>query len=233
VVVGTDFAAVGRLLSAPARSAILDALLDGREHSAGELAQVAGVATSTTSEHLQALVGGGLVRQRRSGRHRFYSVTDERVAEALEVLGQLCPDMPVRSLRESRARDALQVARTCYDHLAGQLGVALHDAYVECGWLDDGSLAVTDRGRRGFQSAGVAIEELEGGRRRLTRPCLDWTERRTHVAGALGAAVAIRFFELGWIRRRPADRGLVVTQPGARGFAEHYGIELQSLVNRR
>ncbi|MEP6666794.1 MAG: helix-turn-helix domain-containing protein, partial [Nocardioidaceae bacterium] len=156
----TDFAAIGRLLAAPARSSMLGLLFDGEEHVAGELAASAGVRASTASEHLAALVSGGLVTVRTGGRHRHYSLGSPAVAEALELLGHLCPTTEIRSLRQSRALTALASARTCYDHLAGRLGVDLLDSLVVKNWLRLEPLEITERGEAGLADLGIQLDEL-------------------------------------------------------------------------
>jgi len=221
----TDFAHVGRLLAAPARSAMLDLLLDGQAHTAGDLAAAAGVRAPTASEHLAALVDGGLVRVRSSGRHRYFELADAQTAAALEAVGHLCPSPPVTSLRLSREQRRLRQARTCYDHLAGQLGVALHDGLVARGWLDGPSSAVTASGDEGFVALRIDLDALRRHRRALTRSCLDWTERRPHLAGSLGAAVATAFFENGWVTRKTGSRGLTITDPGRRALETTFGAD--------
>ncbi len=222
----TDFAHIGRLLAAPARSAMLDLLLDGTAHPAGDLAACAGVSASTASEHLTTLVEGGMLRVRMSGRHRYYEIADARTAEALEVLGHLCPTLPVRSLRQARTRDALEIARTCYDHLAGRLGVALHDAMVDQEWLDPDSLLVTPAGSTKFGELGIDVPALSAGQRRLSRGCLDWTERRTHLAGALGKALADSLLSRRWVRRMPTGRALKITPTGERELLAAFSIDV-------
>lgn len=221
----TDFAYIGRLLAAPARSAMLDVLLDGTAHPAGDLAACAGVSASTASEHLAVLVDGGMLRVRMAGRHRYYEIADAPTAEALEVLGHLCPTLPVRSLRQARSRDALAIARTCYDHLAGRLGVALHDAMVDQEWLVANSLLVTPAGASGFGDLGIDTASLSAGQRRLSRACLDWTERRTHLAGALGKAVADSLLSRRWVRPMPSGRALTISPTGERELLARFAID--------
>lgn len=223
--VATDFSTIGRLLAAPSRSAMVSALMDGLTRPAGELAAIAGISAATASEHLAVLVDGGLVTVRSSGRHRYVELASVEVAEALEVLGHLCPPSKVRSLRQARARDAMQLARTCYDHLAGRLGVDLHDALVGRRWLDASSLLPTASGSRRLTALGVDLADLSTGRRRLSRPCLDWTERRTHLAGSLGAALADLALNLGWVQRHRADRSLAITPTGSAALHEHFGLD--------
>jgi DNA-binding transcriptional ArsR family regulator len=224
--VDVDMAAIARLLGEPARMAMLETLLDGGTKSGRELAKAAKVAPSTASEHLAQLQDAGLVTAAPDGRRRAYSLSGPPVAEALEALGALAPPKPPRSLREATAAQLHREARTCYDHLAGSLGVAVCDGLVAKGWLDpaDGGWTVTARGVRSFGELGVSVEELRAGRRPLTRVCVDWSERRPHVAGALGAAVATRFFERRWIERRSGVRAVAVTEKGRSELVEWLGV---------
>ena len=223
---GTDFAAVAGLLGHPARSAMVDALMAGEGLSAGKLARAAGVAPSTASQHLGRLVDGGLVTVVADGRQREHRLAGPEVAEALEALARICPPTPVRSLRHARARDALAHARTCYDHLAGAVGVALADALVDRAWLAPGGdgWEVTAAGEAGLASAGVDVAAARRARRALARRCVDWTERRPHLAGALGAAVTATALTAGWIRRHPAGRAVVVTPAGRRALTDRFGV---------
>jgi DNA-binding transcriptional ArsR family regulator len=225
---GTDFAAVGRLLSSPARSAMLDVLLEGGTASASVLAAAASVKPSTASEHLAALVEGHMVAVATRGRNREYRIADREIALALEALSRICPDRPVRSLRAARTMEAMRGARTCYDHLAGQLGVEILDALVQRRWLvahgDD--YALGDSGEQALIGLGVDVAAARRQRRNFARPCLDWTERRPHLAGALGAALCQSVVRAGWVRRRRSGRGLSVTALGVDQLAEALGISL-------
>jgi DNA-binding transcriptional ArsR family regulator len=222
----TDMAAIARLIGEPARMAMLEELLDGETKSGRELATAAKVAPSTASEHLAQLEEAGLVSAAPNGRKRAYSLSGPPVGEALEALGTLAPPKPPRSLREATKAQLHREARTCYDHLAGSLGVAVCDALVAREWLDpaDGGWTVTARGVESFADLGIGVEELRAERRPLTRVCVDWSERRPHVAGALGAALATRLFERRWIERRPGVRAVAVTDAGRSGLAEWLGV---------
>ncbi len=210
-----DFTVIGRALAAPARATIIDLLMDGSARPAGELATAAGISASATSEHLTVLLDAGLIHRDARGRQRFYRVASPSVAAGLEHIGQLCPATPVRSLRQSRQQRDLADARLCYDHLAGRIGVALTDTYVERGWLQPNDLSLTPSGERAFTDLGIDLPGLLSRRRRLTRPCPDWTERRLHLAGSLGAAIADLFRQRDWTQRRPTGRGLTFTSHGA------------------
>lgn len=199
---------------------MLDSLMSGRALAAGELARVAGIAPSTASEHLARLLSGGLVEVVARGRHRYYRIAGPAVGAALEALSHVAPARPVRTLRESGHARALGFARTCYDHLAGRCGVALHDALLERQWLSE-AYDVTPAGATALAGWGVDVEAARGRRRSFARPCLDWTERRPHLAGALAAGIEAALLERGWFVRRSADsRALRLTEQGRAWLAE-------------
>ncbi|GHG29408.1 ArsR/SmtB family transcription factor [Streptomyces albogriseolus] len=213
------------------RAACLLALLDGRAWTAGELARHCGVAASTLSEHLGKLVGGGLLTEERQGRHRYVRLADARVAQLVEDLtAQLAPDAaePPRGLRQSGADSAMARGRTCYDHLAGRLGIAVTDALTARGLLrQDTGFALTDAGLDWFGALGV---DLDGrGRRPLARACLDWTERRPHLAGAAGAALCRHLLERGWCVRIGSGRAVKVTGTGEQALTDLLGIDTAAL----
>jgi DNA-binding transcriptional ArsR family regulator len=222
-----DLASVARLLAEPARMAMLEALLGGDTRSGRQLAAAAGVAPSTASEHLAQLQEGGLVTATADGRKRAYSLSGPPVAEALEALAALAPPKPVNSLREATAAQLHREARTCYDHLAGSLGVAVCDALVAREAIDpaDGGWMVTAHGERGLAQLDIDVGALRTLRRPLTRVCIDWSERRPHLAGALGAAIASGFLDRRWLERRPGMRAVAVTPRGRRALAEWPGVE--------
>lgn len=222
-----DFSALGKALASPARSVILSLLMDGTIRPAGELARAAGVSASTASEHLAVLVDSGLVTCTARGRGRYYRLTGPDVAHALETLGHIVPAAPTTGYTGARAAQKLASGRFCYDHLAGQLGVGLAQGWVAAGWLDDPDhLRLTPVGRDGFADLGVDIVEVDRLRRPTTRACLDWTERRPHLAGALGAAVADLCLVSDWVVRRPGSRGVRVTEAGAAVFRRRWGVSL-------
>jgi DNA-binding transcriptional ArsR family regulator len=212
-----DLTAPAVLIAEPARAAMLDALMSGRALAAGELAHLAGVSRPTASEHLHRMLDGGLVDVVSAGRHRYYRLAGPQVAEALEALAHLGPPKPVRTLRQSNTARALAYARTCYDHLAGTCGVALLDTLLAEGWLADadGGYGVTTTGERELVALGIDLDAVRSARRTFARPCLDWTERRSHLAGGLAAAVTIRLIDLGWFARRTNHgRALRLTDKG-------------------
>ncbi|MBF6175147.1 ArsR/SmtB family transcription factor [Nocardia blacklockiae] len=242
----TDIAAVGALLADATRARIVTTLTDGRALPASVLASESGVAASTASEHLSRLVDGGLLTVERSGRHRYYRLANSEVAVAIEALAVLAPSRPVRSLRESTRAAALRRARSCYDHLAGRLGVAVTEALLEQRALirTDG-VAGTVRAQDDpisaplrdhpyqlgpnaeplFAELGVDLSAAERGRRPLLRFCVDWSEQRHHLSGGLGAAVLTRMESAGWVERGRTRRSLRVTDSGARVLSEVLGVE--------
>jgi DNA-binding transcriptional ArsR family regulator len=242
-----DIAAVAELLGNPARARVMMALTDGRALPAGRLATEAGVAASTASEHLARLTAAGMLSVERQGRHRYYRIDSPQVIAALEALAQIAPPAPISSLREHTRAHALREGRLCYDHLAGRLGVALMSTLIERGAITGGDgvhhpeSATTDRlsapghdvdyrlteqGAELIGSLGVDVASLATARRPLIRYCIDWTEQRHHLAGALGAAIAGRLFELDWLRRRRIPRAIELTDHGAAGLARGLGVRL-------
>jgi hypothetical protein len=210
---------------------MLEALLDGRTATAGELAAAASVKRSTASEHLAALVEGRMIVVATRGRHREYSIVDRDIARALEALSRISPERPVRSLRSARNMDALRDARTCYDHLAGRLGVDVLAALLQREWLvarGDGYV-LSATGERSLVHLGVDVPSARLQRRHFARACLDWTERRPHLAGALGAALCQSVVRAGWVRRRRTGRGLLVTPLGVAQLEEAFGISVTPL----
>jgi DNA-binding transcriptional ArsR family regulator len=218
---------VARLIGEPARAAMLDALTSGRALTAGELARVAGITPPTASEHLARMRDGGLVTVVVAGRHRYHQLASPEVAQALEALSLIGPPKPARSLRQSQATAAMLVARTCYDHLAGQVGVALHDGLVGLSALEVGGAGyeLTAAGSTLLSEWGLDVEAARARRRAFARPCLDFTERRPHLAGALGAAILSRLVDLGWLLPRAKDhRAVRVTDAGRAGLASVFGV---------
>jgi DNA-binding transcriptional ArsR family regulator len=217
------------LVGDPGRAAMLMALMDGRALTATELARAAGITPQTASGHLGRLTTAGLLSRHCQGRHHYHRLASPAVAHMLETIMEASAAgdalRPQRSVVTGPRDKAMRAARTCYDHLAGQLGVRLADALGERGYveLSDEGGAVTETGMDFFRSFGL---ELGGGpaARLYCRPCLDWSERRLHIGGTLGAKLAARCFALNWIRRNSESRAVTVTPAGQRGFRETLGI---------
>ncbi|WSD73219.1 winged helix-turn-helix domain-containing protein [Streptomyces sp. NBC_01591] len=221
-------AALAALLADETRAAFCLALLDGRAWTAGELARYASVAPSTASEHLGKLVAGGLLAEERQGRHRYLRLADERIAHLVEDLAAQVapgsvPERP-RTLSAVSAGSAMARGRTCYDHLAGRIGIAIADAMTVRGLLvQDTGFALTDEGLRWFDELGIGLET--GSRRPLVRSCLDWTERRPHLAGVAGAALCRHALDTGWCVRIGSGRAVKATPDGEQALYERLGIE--------
>jgi DNA-binding transcriptional ArsR family regulator len=224
---GPYIAEAASLIGDPARANMLAALLGGRAMTATELGITAGVAPSTASGHLAKLLDGKLVSVVPAGRHRYFRLASPAVARVLEELMVLAGDGPPRHRPRSRCEDAMARARTCYDHLAGKLGVALADSLAAEDYIvltEEGGL-LTDSGRAFLGGIGVELDR-EKSRRAFCRPCLDWSERRWHIGGAVGAALADRCFALGWTERREDSRAIRISAAGERAFGEMFGVRL-------
>lgn len=220
------------LVGDPTRAAMLAALMDGRALTASELACVGGVAPQTASGHLARLSAAGLLAPSRQGRHHYYRLASAEVARMLETMMAVSHGTPAGRRRAvvTGPRDAaMRAARTCYDHLAGTLGVRIADGLVERGHIElsDEAGAVTEAGLAFLEDFGIDLAAgPRSGKRVFCRPCLDWSERRPHVGGTLGAALATRCLALGWIARVPGSRAVSVTPSGRRGLVERFGIAL-------
>ncbi len=196
------------------------ALIDGRAWTVGELARAAGIAPSTASEHVGALTAAGFVRTLKQGRHRYVRLDGPDVAELIETMSRFAGPEPPRSLRASVRARRLAAARTCYDHLAGRLGVAIRDGMLATGLLDDADgLHITRRGRAVLDELGV---DLTRTRRPVVKDCLDWTERREHLSGAMPAALLDRALAAGWLVRDPSRA--IRLNPGAASALERLGV---------
>ena len=238
-----DIARTAALFADPARVRVLLALADGRALAASVLAAEARLSAQGVSAHLAKLRAAGLVVAEKSGRHRFYRLAGPDTAELLETLARYSPSQPVTSLREGTRAEALRTARTCYDHLAGRLGVAVTSALLARRALTGPGDTRRRPGDRisaplrehpytlgpsaapVFGSLGVDLDLVATGRRPLLKFCLDWSEQRHHLAGALGAALATRFLDAGWVTRRAqAHRALRLTPEGTQALATHLGL---------
>ena len=207
---------------------MIDRLMDGSEASAGELARVAGVSASTASEHLSELEVGGLVSSTARGRCKYFTISTRDVASALERLSLICPPKEVRSLRQSRDASAMAHFRTCYDHLAGSVAVALCDELARRRWTirRGDSILLSRRGEVGLTEVGVDFQWARAQRRTFLRTCVDWSEKRPHLAGAVGAELARVFLDRGWARRRPGGRGLDITGSGRRILSDRFSVQV-------
>lgn len=227
------FATTASLVGDPARAGMLHALMDGRALTASELARAAGVTPQTASGHLGRLVEAGLLTVWKQGRHRYHRIASPSVARMMESIMLVAADLEAaRAPPFVGPRDeSLRAARTCYDHLAGRLGVGLADALVAGGHLilsDDGG-EVTEAGFALFEQVGIDVAPLFASRdtrsaRILCRPCLDWSERRPHLAGAVGAALCDHSLQDGWIRRVKDSRAVTVTPKGRQIFRDAFGL---------
>jgi len=225
------FTEIASLAGDPARAGMLHALMDGRALTAGELAQAAHVTPQTASGHLVKLAAGGLIAVEKQGRHRYHRLASPAVARMLESIMQVAAGAAPRKPVVTGPRDqALRAARTCYDHLAGHLGVALADSMVANRQIELTSDAgiVTADGAALFDRLGIALESRgpAKGKRMLCRPCLDWSERRPHIGGALGAALCTHCLQAGWIRRVDGSRAVGVTAKGRQEFRKHFGFDV-------
>jgi DNA-binding transcriptional ArsR family regulator len=225
-----DLVRVAGVIGEPARAAMLSALLGGQELSAGELARRADVAPATATAHLARLVDGGLVTRRRDGRHRYFALANADVAAALEALARIAPlraDGRAAGSSGLEPNAALRYARTCYDHLAGSLGVRLTDALLDRDLLRGrDAFDVTAAGEGWLKTLGVDVEALRRSRRAFARPCLDWTERRNHLAGGVGAAIATAMMERRWVVRMEGTRAVRLTLRGREGLYRSLGLDV-------
>jgi DNA-binding transcriptional ArsR family regulator len=243
-----DIASIGALVADPGRARILLALGDGRALPASVLADEAGVAASTASAHLARLVKGGMLRAERHGRHRYYRLAGPEVGELIEALARISPPAAVRSLKQGSKAHAVRFARTCYDHLAGMLGTQLMQALLEQDLMTGGDgvfdpesahqdrpaafgsdldYRLTHSGVHELKAFGIDFDSLPS-RRPLIRYCVDWSEQRHHLAGSLGAAMATRMLDLGWVRRADRSRAVHISDAGYDGLREQFGLELSS-----
>jgi DNA-binding transcriptional ArsR family regulator len=223
-----QIAEVAALVGDPARANILVALLGGRALTATELSHAAGVSPQTTSGHLGKLSTARLVVLMKQGRHRYYRLAGPQVGHMLESIMNVALEGPPRYQPRSRLDDAMRHARTCYDHFAGVLGVGIADAMIGRGYLvlDDEAGEVTPSGMDFLLQLGVDLAGAQAKRRMFCRPCLDWTERRSHIGGAVGAAFALRCFDLKWIERVGDTRAVKVTTLGRRGLMESLALSI-------
>ncbi len=226
-----DLASVAALMADRNRAQLLLTLLGGVPQSGSALAEAAGISRSLASAHLKKLVAGGLVRAKPNGRQQLYSIASEPVADALEILILLAPASKVSSLRDATRARSLRWARMCYDHLAGAVGVSVTEALLDRGLLgeQDGAYLLGPRGAAEFGRFGIEVDRLDRQTRPLLRPCRDWSERRFHLAGSLGAALTRTMLERRWIATREASRIVTVTEAGLAGLLDWPGADLAAL----
>ncbi|MHB8542135.1 MAG: ArsR/SmtB family transcription factor [Candidatus Acidiferrales bacterium] len=220
-------ASVAELIGEPARAAMLVGLLSGRALPAGELARLAGVSAQSASAHLSKLVLGGLLVVQSRGRYRYYKIADSRVAHAVEALGSISTRPRHANAPQSRDAMALRDARSCYDHFAGRIAVEVTEKLETLKVIRRAGNRNYELGPEGpewFANLGVDVELVRRSRREFALQCLDWTERRSHLAGSLGAALFLRLLDLGWIARRRETRAMRVTHRGANEFRAQFGI---------
>jgi DNA-binding transcriptional ArsR family regulator len=223
---GPDIAMLGALIGDPARANMLTALMSGKALTPTELSQEAGITPQTASSHLGRLQEGGLLTQVKQGRHRYYSLAGEDVAALLENLMGIASRRGHTRTRTGPKDPALRHARVCYDHLAGEMAVRMFDSLTSRGMItvSDADVKLTRNGRSFIADFGIDLSALPAGRRPLCRPCLDWSARRTHLAGSLGAAFYVRYQELGWAKREPDSRAVTFNRRGENGFLEMFPV---------
>lgn len=218
-------ASIAGAIGEPARARMLYSLVDGRARTSTELAVIAGVSPSTASVHLDRLRATRLVTMAAQGKHRYYSLAGTDVAHALESLSVLAGFSPRRFVPNTPVE--LRAARTCYDHIAGRLGVALHDRFRRLAWLagDGNSYEVTSSGMNALTAIGIDVKTLRALRRKFAYPCIDWSERRPHLGGALGAALLTSALRSKWVVQDPGARSLEITRRGRHELRARFGIE--------
>lgn len=238
-----DIASVAALMGESARAAVLMALIDGRALSASTLAVEASVAPSTLSSHLARLVDGGLISMEPSGRHRYFRLATPEVAEAVEALARVAPTHSIRSLRQATHAKTIRLARTCYDHLAGRLGVAICDALVDSeviritssekagtdpivGAGRSNKYIITEYGKERLRAFGIDLDRPS--RRPLVLYCLDWSEQRPHLGGRLGASLLDRLIALNWLLQGER-RIITITKEGQSGLIREFGLDPEEL----
>ena len=221
---GPDISLIGSLIGDPARANMLTALMTGKALTASELASEAGITAQTASTHLKKLEAADLLRQRKQGRHRYFALADEEVGSVLEAMMGLAAKRGLLRTRTGPKDPALRKARVCYNHLAGDLGVRLYDGLVASKALieHDEDIELTDAGAARTAEFGIDVPSLSKLRRPLCKSCLDWSTRRTHLAGSLGTAFLDRFYDLGWAKREEGSRVIGFTATGEKNLLEQF-----------
>ncbi|KWW20688.1 MULTISPECIES: helix-turn-helix domain-containing protein [Peribacillus] len=223
-----NVAMIATLVSEASRAAILTTLLDGRYHTTSELAYMAGIEPQTASFHLAKMVDVNIVTVEKQGRHRYYGIQNQEVAQVMESFLSIAPPIEIKSLKQASEAKAMRLARTCYDHLAGNLGVQLTESLVKMGVLyeDKNGFSVTEKGEAFFSNFQIDCKKIKKKRRSFTHKCLDWSERRHHLSGALGNALLERLLELNWIQRLPNTRAIKITPDGKKGLKETFFLQI-------
>jgi len=226
-----DFATIAALIGDPSRASILNALLSGEALPASELAYRAHITPQTASSHLSKLLDAHLVKVTAMGRHRYYSLKNHDVAQILETLQLIAPPLKPKSTRPTKISPELCHARTCYDHLAGKLGVTVTHALLEQNFVveDEQNYGLTPKGLDWLDTWGIDVEPLTKKRRKFAFACLDWSERRFHIAGSLGAVIADLFIENAWVKRLPHTRALKITSKGTTLLKQEFAITMDKL----
>ncbi|MEK4968186.1 metalloregulator ArsR/SmtB family transcription factor [Cytobacillus sp. FSL R7-0696] len=223
-----NITALTALLAEKSRATILAALMDGKFHTASELAYMATIKPQTASFHLAKLIENNLVISEKNGRFRYFRLANEEVANTLEIFMSISPPPEVRSLKQSSQLKRLENARTCYDHLAGRLSVTLTNIMQEEGYIEKSNkrFIITTKGEHFFKELGIDLIALSRKRRSFCHACLDWSERTHHLGGALGNGLFERYIELGWLESRENSREIVITTEGKSGFKEFFGLSI-------
>ncbi|PRX54595.1 ArsR/SmtB family transcription factor [Flagellimonas meridianipacifica] len=222
------FISTASLLCEPSRAKIVWSLLDGRAYTASELALVADLSATSVSNHLSKLLNGDIVKVDVQGRHRYYSFANPEVAYAVESLANFANQKPTSKPDKPSTKNDIKYCRTCYDHLAGKLGVQITDKLIskKIIQLQDKTFVVTENGKKFFEDFGLDLAELIKQRRYFAKACLDWSERKYHISGSLGAAILDKVLELDWLRKTKNSRAIVITSLGQIGLKETFELEL-------
>ncbi|GGF98231.1 transcriptional regulator [Rhizobium wenxiniae] len=228
---GPDIAQIASLIGDPARANMLAALSGGRALTATELAGIGGITLQTASTHLSKLEAGGLLSQRKQGRHRYFALADEAAARLIETMMGFASSRGHLRYRPGPKDPALRKARVCYDHLAGDFGVRMLDSFVCHGEIasDGENLSVTEKGRVQLATFGIDLSSLASSRRPLCKSCLDWSERRSHLAGTLGKALLAHMLDKGWARRSEESRAVLFSPEGERKFLLQFPLDTPTL----
>lgn len=223
------FISTASLLCEPSRAKIVWNLLDGRAYTASELALVSDLSATSVSNHLSKLLNGEIVKVDVQGRHRYYSFANPEVAYVVESLASLTNKKPVPKPNKPLSKNEIKYCRTCYDHLAGKVSVQITDKLLsqEMVLLKDKTFVVTENGREFFKDFGLELTELQKQRRHFAKACLDWSERKYHISGSLGAALLDKMLQLDWLRRTKNSRAIVITSVGQNGLRDRFDVELQ------